>query len=137
VENRNGAFFRLVNADQPAALEAATGGTRHGKGISKSVGAHELEPASLSELIHQQVRVAMQTARAREAAGRARDESVTSAAEVRQATDNGIRERTLTGPTGPVRSRCLGPPSSEVRGDRWDVDIVPRYQRQCRKSMSR
>jgi len=48
--------------DQPAAWQAATGGTRHGKGISKSVGAHELEPASLSELIHQQVRVAIETA---------------------------------------------------------------------------
>ena len=33
-----------------------------GKRISKSVVTHELEPASLSELIHQHVRVAIETA---------------------------------------------------------------------------
>ena len=33
-----------------------------GKGISKSVAEHELEPVSLSELIHRQVRVAIETA---------------------------------------------------------------------------
>ena len=33
-----------------------------GKGTSKSVGAYEREPASLSELIHQHVRVAIETA---------------------------------------------------------------------------
>jgi hypothetical protein len=33
-----------------------------GKRISKLVGAHELEPVSLSELIHQHVRVAIETA---------------------------------------------------------------------------
>jgi hypothetical protein len=32
------------------------------KSISKSVGGHELEPVSLSELIHQHVRVAVETA---------------------------------------------------------------------------
>jgi hypothetical protein len=32
------------------------------KGISKSVAGHELEPVSLSELIHRQVRVAIETA---------------------------------------------------------------------------
>jgi hypothetical protein len=33
-----------------------------GKGISKPVGAHEPQPVSLSELIHQHVRVAIETA---------------------------------------------------------------------------
>ena len=33
-----------------------------GKGISQPVGAHELEPVSLSELIHQHVRAAIETA---------------------------------------------------------------------------
>ncbi len=33
-----------------------------GKGISKPVGAHELEPVSLGELIHQHVRPAIETA---------------------------------------------------------------------------
>ena len=32
------------------------------KNINKSVGAHELEPVSLSELIHQHVRAAIETA---------------------------------------------------------------------------
>jgi hypothetical protein len=49
--------------DQPAAL---AGGHRRsapwGKGISKPVARHELEPLSLSELIHRQVRVAIETA---------------------------------------------------------------------------
>ena len=33
-----------------------------GKGISQSVGAHELEPVLLSTLIHQHVRAAIETA---------------------------------------------------------------------------
>jgi hypothetical protein len=33
-----------------------------GKGISKPLGAHELEPVSLSELIHEHIRVAIETA---------------------------------------------------------------------------
>lgn len=33
-----------------------------GKGISKPIEGHELEPVSLSELIHQHVRVAIETA---------------------------------------------------------------------------
>ena len=33
-----------------------------GKGISKPVGAHESAPVSLSELIHQHVRAAIETA---------------------------------------------------------------------------
>ena len=32
------------------------------KGISNSIGAHAVEPVSLSELIHQHVRVAIETA---------------------------------------------------------------------------
>jgi len=44
-----------------------------GKGISKSVGADELEPASLSELIHQHVRSAIETAVHEELRACARD----------------------------------------------------------------
>ena len=72
-----------------------------GNGISKSVGAHELEAVSLSELIHQHVRVAIEMAvheELRAALGTSRYER----SEDRRGYRNGIRERTLTGPTGPV-----------------------------------
>jgi len=47
-----------------------------GKGISKPVGAHERQPVSLSELIHQHVRVAIETAVHEELRGRARDDAL-------------------------------------------------------------
>jgi hypothetical protein len=50
VGKRDGAFSRLV---EERAL---------GKGISKPLGAHELEPVSLSELIHEHIRAAIETA---------------------------------------------------------------------------
>ena len=80
-----------------------------GKGISKSAGVHELEPVSLCELIHQHVRVAIETA---------------------VHYRNGIRERTLTGPTGPVALAL--PRATLFRGagaTEWTSTIVPRYQR--------
>jgi hypothetical protein len=63
VEKRSGAFFRLVKCttNTPPA-RAATGGTRHAEGYQQAGRRHELEPVSLSELIHQQVRAAVETA---------------------------------------------------------------------------
>src|SRR5205823_4605444 len=72
-----------------------------GKGISQSVGAHELEPVSLSTLIHQHVRAAIETA-VHEESRAALGTSPYERNEVRRGYRNGIRERTLTGPTGPV-----------------------------------
>ena len=72
-----------------------------GKGISQSVGAHELEPVSLSALIHQHVRAAIETA-VHEELRAALGTSPYERNEVRRGYRNGIRERTLTGPTGPV-----------------------------------
>ena len=99
-----------------------------GKGISKSVGARELEPVSLSRLIHQHVRVAIETAvheELRAALGTMRYERN----EVRRGYRNGIRERTLTGPTGPV---ALALPRATLfrgaAGKEWTSAIVPRYQ---------
>jgi transposase-like protein len=72
-----------------------------GKGIKEPAGAHALEPASLSELIHQHVRAAIETAveeELRAALGTARYER----REVRRGYRNGTRARSLTGPTGPV-----------------------------------
>ena len=99
------------------------------KSISKSVGAHELEPVSLSELIHQHVRVAIETAvhEELEAALGARPYERN---EVRRGYRNGIRERTLTGPTGPVALAL--PRATLFRGagaKEWASTIVPRYQR--------
>ena len=58
--------------------------------------------------------------------------------EVRWGYRNGIRERMLTGPTGPV---ALTLPRAILFGGtgakEWTSLIVPRYQRECRKSMMR
>src|SRR5437762_2751084 len=100
-----------------------------GKGISEAAAAHGLEPVSLSELIHQHVRVAIETAvheELRAALGTRRYER----SEVRRGYRNGIRERTLTGPTGPV---ALALPRATLfrgaGGTEWTSTIVPRYQR--------
>src|SRR2546428_13397219 len=100
-----------------------------GKRIKEPAGVPVLEPASLSELIHQHVRVAIETAvheELRAALGTSRYER----SEVRRGYRNGIRERTLTGPTGPV---ALTLPRAMVFGvagaKEWTSGIVPRYQR--------
>jgi transposase-like protein len=99
------------------------------KRTGKSVGAHEPEPVSLSELIHQHVRVAIETAVHEEL----RAALVTrpyERSEVRRGYRNGIRERTLTGPKGPV---ALALPRAILFGGtgakEWTSLIVPRYQR--------
>src|SRR5436309_6834071 len=99
------------------------------KSISKSVGAHELEPVSLSELIHQHVRVAIETA-VHEELEAALGTGPYERNEVRRGYRNGIRERTLTGPTGPVALAL--PRATLFRGagaTEWTSTIVPRYQR--------
>jgi putative transposase len=100
-----------------------------GKGISKAVGAHEPAPVSLSELIHQHVRVAIATA-VHEELRVALGTSPYERSEVRRGYRNGIRERTLTGPTGPVALAL--PRATLFRGGgakEWASTIIPRYQR--------
>src|SRR5713226_4710973 len=101
-----------------------------GKAISKSVGAHELEPASLSELIHQHVRVAIETA-VHEELRAVLGTSPYERSEVRRGYRNGIRERTLTGPTGPLALSLPRATLFSGVGDakEWTSRIVPRYQR--------
>jgi transposase-like protein len=70
-------------------------------GISKPVGAQELEPVSLSELIHQHIRAAIETA-VHEALRAALGTSPYERRDVRRCYRNGVRERTLRGPTGPI-----------------------------------
>jgi transposase-like protein len=104
-----------------------------GKGISKPAGAHEPQPVSLSELLHQHGRVAIETAvheELRAALGTSRYER----SDVRRGYRNGIREQTLTGPTGRL---ALTLPRAMVFGvagaKEWTSGIVPRYQRRIRE----
>jgi hypothetical protein len=92
------------------------------KGISKPVGAHELQPVSLSELIHQQVRAAVETA-VHEELRAALGTSPYERRDVRRDYRNGVRERTLTGPTGPVASG--DPLRRRRRRERMDVEHRP------------
>jgi hypothetical protein len=74
-----------------------------GKSIKDPVGAHEIEPVSvsLSELIHQHVRVAIETA-VHEELRVVLGTTPYERSEVRRGYRNGTKERTLRGPTGPV-----------------------------------
>jgi transposase-like protein len=101
-----------------------------GKGIKEEARAQELEPVSLSELIHQHVRAAIETA-VHEELRAALGTSPYERRDVRRGYRNGVRERTLTGPTGPVALTL--PRATLFRGagetKEWASRIVPRYQR--------
>src|SRR5215470_7496400 len=100
-----------------------------GKSIKEDARAQELEPVSLSELIHQHVRSAIETA-VHEELRAALATAPYERSEVRRGYRNGIRERTLIGPTGPVALTL--PRATLFRGasaKEWTSTIVPRYQR--------
>src|SRR5262245_30497163 len=101
-----------------------------GKGIKEEARAQELEPVSLSELIHQHVRAAIETPVHEELRAALRT-SPYERRDVRRGYRNGVRERTLTGPTGPVAltlpRATLFSGAGNVR--EWTSRIVPRYQR--------
>src|SRR5438105_10338144 len=101
-----------------------------GKGIKEEARAQELEPVSLSELIHQHVRAAIETA-VHEELRAALGTSPYERREVRRGYRNGVRERTLTGPTGPVALTLPRATLFSGVGDakEWTSSIVPRYQR--------
>jgi transposase-like protein len=98
-----------------------------GKGIREDARAQELEPVSLSGLIHQQVRIAIETAvheELRAALGTAPYER----SDTRRGYRNGTKVRTLTGPTGPVALTL--PRATLFAGVKeWTSRIVPRYHR--------
>jgi Transposase, Mutator family len=80
-------------------------------------------PAALGELIHAQVRVAIEAAVHEELAialGAGRYERHSE----RRRYRNGVKPRTLTGPTGRWRSRCPGP--------RWSRRPANGARRSCR-----
>jgi putative transposase len=98
-----------------------------GKRIREAPRALELEPVSLSELIHRQIRVAIQTAvheELREALGTTPYER----SQLRRGYRNGTKTRTLTGPTGPV-ALTLPRATLFAGAKEWTSRIVPRYHR--------
>src|SRR5438876_8688849 len=98
-----------------------------GKSIRDGGRAQELEPVSLSELIHQHVRVAIETAVHEELLA-ALGTTPYERSEVRRGYRNGTRARTLTGPTGPLVLTL--PRATLFSGAKeWTSTIVPRYQR--------
>src|SRR3989442_783574 len=100
-----------------------------GKGIKEPAGALRGESVSLSELIHQYVRAAIETA-VREELRAALGTTPYERSEVRRGYRNGTKARTLTGPTGPVALSVPRATLFAVAGAKeWTSVIVPRYQR--------
>ena len=97
------------------------------KGISKPVGAHEVALVSLSELIHQHVRLAIEAA-VHEELRVVLGATPYERSELRRGYRNGAKARTVTGPTGPVAITL--PRATLFAGAKeWASRIVPRYQR--------
>jgi transposase-like protein len=96
------------------------------KRIRDAARAQELEPVSLGELIHQHVRVAIETA-IHEELEVALGVSAYERHEARRGYRNGTRTRTLTGPSGTL---VLSVPRATLfAGREWTSALVPRYQR--------
>ena len=97
-----------------------------GKSIGKRAGLHEVASVSLGELIHQHVRIAIETAvheELRAALGARSYER----SDGRRGYRNGTKARALTGPSGPV---VLTVPRARLFGAiEWTSTILPRYQR--------
>ncbi len=104
-----------------------------GKGIRKPAGTHEVKPASLGELIHEHVRVAIETAVQEELLATL-GATPYERSETRRGYRNGTKARTLTGPTGPVAltlpRATLFRPGGAME---WTSSILPRYQRRLRE----
>ena len=99
------------------------------KRIKKPEAVHEERPVALGELIHASVREAIETAVHEELAaalGAARYER----SGARTGYRNGTKERTLTGPTGPLGLTLPRAVVDTPTGpEEWRSTIVPRYQR--------
>ncbi len=104
-----------------------------GKSSRKPAGAHEVKPVSLGELIHQHVRIAIETAVHEELLATL-GATPYERCEARRGYRNGTKERTLTGPSGPValtlpRATLFRPAGATE----WTSTILPRYQRRMRE----
>ena len=99
------------------------------KRIKKPQAVQEDRPIALGELIHASVREAIETAVHEELAaalGAARYER----SGARTGYRNGSKERTLTGPTGPLGLTLPRALMDTPAGpEEWRSRIVPRYQR--------
>ena len=98
-----------------------------GQSIRQAARAQGLEPLSLGELIHQYVRVAIETA-VHEELRVALGTTPYERSDVRRGYRNGTKTRTLTGPTGPV-SLTLPRATLFAGANEWTSRIVPRYHR--------
>jgi len=98
-----------------------------GKSIREATRTQELQPFSLSDLIHQHVRIAIEMA-VHEELRAALGTTPYERSNVRRGYRNGSKMRTLTGPTGPV---VLTLPRATLfaSAKEWTSRIVPRYQR--------
>jgi putative transposase len=102
-------------------------------GIRRPGRQQELERVSLGELIHQHVRVAIETAVHEELLA-ALGATPYERSSARRGYRNGTKERTLAGPTGP---QALTLPRATlfraVGAKEWTSTILPRYQRRMRE----
>src|SRR3989442_2491220 len=99
-----------------------------GKSIGKRAGLHEVASVSLGELIHQHVRIAIETAVHEELRAALGARSYERSDE-RRGYRNGTKARTLTGPSGPV---VLTVPRARLFGaTQWTSTIPPRHQRRA------
>ena len=103
-----------------------------GNGIKKSKAAPEFERVALGDLIHAHVRLAIETAVHEELCA-ALGATGYERTDARRGYRNGTKERTLSGPTGPV---ALTLPRATLFGaigqKEWTSTILPRYQRRMR-----
>src|SRR5947209_235 len=98
-----------------------------GKSIRDGARAQEHQLGSLSELIHQHVRVAIELA-VHEELRAALGATPYERSDVRRGYRNGTKARTLTGPTGAVHLSL--PRATLFAGPKeWTSRIAPRYQR--------
>ena len=96
-----------------------------GKGIRKPVAAPEIGRVSLGELIHDHVRVAIETA-VHEELRAALGVQPYERHETRRGYRNETKARTLTGPSGPL---ALTVPRATLFGaQEWTSTLLPRYQ---------
>jgi transposase-like protein len=94
---------------------------------SRASRALQLEPVSLSELIHREIRVAIETA-VHEELRAALGTTPYERSQLRRGYRNGTKTRTLTGPTGPV-ALTLPRATLFAGAQEWTSRIVPRYHR--------
>ena len=97
------------------------------KGISDAARVQEVKRLYPSELIHQEVRVAIETA-VHEELRAALGARPYERSEVRRGYRNGTKTRKLTGPTGPV-ALTLPRATLFTGGREWTSCVVPRYHR--------